>query len=126
MRREEKSGLEFVRVLDGSGHLGCASGDNSCAANEMPAREVGIGGFWIGRTEVSTGAFAACAKARACSNQAQKRDVKGTFSCNWHNRRFNHPINCVTWSEAVQFCRWVGGACPRQSNGSIPRAAATR
>jgi len=112
MRREEKSGLEFVRVFDGSGHLGCATGDAACQANEKPGRELGIGGFWIGRTEVTAGAYGACAKARACSKKPKGRDSKQTFTCNWHNGRHTHPMNCVTWDEAAQFCKWVGGRLP--------------
>ncbi len=112
MRIEEKSGLSFVRVFDGSGHVGCASGDSACTANEKPERELGIGGFWIGQTEVTVAAYAACAKARACGKQAQKRDVKETFVCNWHNHRHKHPMNCIKWDEAAQFCSWIGGRLP--------------
>ena len=112
IRRDNRSGLEFVRLLEGSVHVGCATGDTQCRPEERPARELGIGGFWIGRTEVTTGAFAACAKARACSAQVERRDVRETAACNWHNRRWNHPINCVTFAEAEAFCRWTGGRLP--------------
>jgi formylglycine-generating enzyme required for sulfatase activity len=112
MRLEGKSGLNFVKVFDGSGHLGCASADSACVANEKPARELGIGGFWIGQTEVTVAAYAACAKARVCAKQPEKRDVKETYTCNWHNRRHKHPMNCIKWDEAAQFCSWIGGRLP--------------
>lgn len=111
-RREHRTNLEFVRVLDGSAHIGCAAGDSRCRPDEKPPRELGVGGFWIGRTEVTTGAFAACAKARGCNRNVEKRDVAETGVCNWRNKRWNHPINCVSWEEAGAFCRWIGGRLP--------------
>ncbi len=112
MRREPKTGLEFVRVPVGLAHLGCATGDAQCLPNEKPARTAQMAGFFIGRTEVPVHAYAACFRARACSGAPLRRDFPANNSCNWKNHRPQHPMNCVTWPEAEAFCRFVGGRLP--------------
>jgi formylglycine-generating enzyme required for sulfatase activity len=62
-------------------------------------------------SEVTVVAYEACAKAGACSAVAQKIDGP-TKQCNWPNARRNHPMNCVAFSEAADFCQWIGGRLP--------------
>jgi formylglycine-generating enzyme required for sulfatase activity len=60
---------------------------------------------------VTVKAFAACAASKACSEAGRDRD-EPKERCNWKHERDSHPINCVTWAEAVQFCAWVSARLP--------------
>lgn len=76
--------------------------------NEMPIRQVEVDRFWMDATEVTVQAYAACVDAGPCSEPSS-----GT-GCNWEAAgRENHPVNCVTWSQATAYCEWVDGGTKR-------------
>jgi formylglycine-generating enzyme required for sulfatase activity len=77
---------------------------------ECPSRpeghEVTVSDFWIDRTEVTTGEYLACEKAKACPRASRHCNAgKGS-------RRLQHPINCVSALAADSFCRWKGKRLP--------------
>jgi formylglycine-generating enzyme required for sulfatase activity len=78
---------------------------------QIPGRRVTVGPLWIGLTDVTVSAYAKCAEAHACSADAQSRD-EPKHRCTWKNGLPSHPINCVSWSEARQFCGWIKGRLP--------------
>ena len=60
--------------------------------------------FDIGRTEVTVAEWRDCAAAGACSAKEVNED------CNLaHDELAQHPINCVTFAGAEQFCSWASG-----------------
>lgn len=79
---------------------------------EQPIRTVDVSTFWIDETEVTVGAYRACVDAGGC-------DEPGTAgACNWElPDRDDHPINCVLWDHASQYCSWVapGGRLPTEA-----------
>lgn len=69
-------------------------------------------GVYLSRSEVTVGQFAACVAAGACrvENVASGRD------CNLdHPTRSEHPVLCTNWYAAKEFCDWVGGRLPSDS-----------
>ena len=57
----------------------------------------------ITATEVTVAQFGACVDAGAC-------DVESTRACNSAQAdRADHPVNCVDYYGAEQYCRWAGG-----------------
>ncbi len=64
------------------------------------------------RSETTLAQYRACVDAGACL--AKHRKMKFTEKyCNWGQRgRDSHPMNCVDWYGAKQFCEWVGGRLP--------------
>jgi formylglycine-generating enzyme required for sulfatase activity len=39
----------------------------------------------------------------------------GAF-CNWEKAdRLDHPVNCLDWQQAADFCAWAGGRLPSES-----------
>jgi formylglycine-generating enzyme required for sulfatase activity len=64
--------------------------------------------------EVTVDAYAACVTAGACA--APKNDV----GCNFRAAdRRDHPVNCVTASQADQFCRFAGKRLPTNAEWDI-------
>jgi len=61
-------------------------------------------GFEITTTEVSVAQFRACVEAGACS--AETASSKCNFGA---AEREDHPLNCVTYGGAEQYCAYAGG-----------------
>jgi len=77
-------------------------------SDEEPVRLVQVDRFWMDETEVTVAAYEDCVDAGVCGEPGSGG------SCNWMVAgRGNHPINCVDWSEATQYCGWVGGGTKR-------------
>ncbi len=96
--------LKWVRLDGGAYEMGSSAGD------EKPLHWVSIQPFDITRAEVTVAQYKHCETQGPCSSagfgdgcNAQESD------------RSDHPINCVTWQQAVDFCGDVGGRLPTES-----------
>lgn len=77
--------------------------------DERPEHEVDLPAFELDVTEVTVRAYGVCVEDGACSEP-----VKGSF-CNWSvEGRDDHPINCVTFDQAVKFCAWAKKRLPTE------------
>ena len=74
--------------------------------NQAPQHMINIHSFEISRTEITTAMYRLCVEDGGCSEPNT-----GNFM-NWsapQGSKANHPINGVSWYQAVAFARWVGG-----------------
>ncbi|MEM9462514.1 MAG: SUMF1/EgtB/PvdO family nonheme iron enzyme [Myxococcota bacterium] len=70
--------------------------------DEGAVAEVYLDRFFIDKTEVTVADYARCVDAGSC---APSDDAPG---CNRTNMgQDDHPTNCVSWSQANTYCRWV-------------------
>lgn len=69
--------------------------------------------FCMDTTEVTVDAYKACVEARKCT--ADNLGCDGEYA-RWANYgvayRGNHPVNCVSWTQAVQYCAAQGKRLP--------------
>jgi len=76
----------------------------------IPVHQERIAPFSMMRTLVTVADYRACEAKRACSPTPEKP------YCNEHEAdRERHPINCVTWDQARQFCAWAGARLPTEA-----------
>ncbi len=104
----------MVEVPGGGFLMGCNDAvDDLCLDDEFPYHTVDVSTFWIDEFEVTADEYMACTDASGCS-------VAETGNA-WNNcnlgivDREDHPINCVTWYQAVDYCAWVGKRLPTEA-----------
>ena len=81
--------------------------------DERPSHRVCLSPFWMDRTEVTVAQYEKCVRAHKCVAPATYFQQA---TCNWKapNRR-NHPVNCVSWVNAKNYCRWAGKRLPTEA-----------
>jgi formylglycine-generating enzyme required for sulfatase activity len=109
--------FQFVRIAAGDFLMGSERDDF-----EKPAHRVKINyGFDIGKTEVTVRQFRAFVDATEYLSDAEKERWAWTRSAgkDWHpelgicwrdpgfEQTDDHPVTCVSWHDAVAFCRWL-------------------
>jgi formylglycine-generating enzyme required for sulfatase activity/serine/threonine protein kinase len=80
--------------------------------DELPQHTVHLDGFWIDRTEVSNGQYVQCVNAGFC--QAPSSCAGGDRS-NPDATNASHPVSCVQWEDAHDYCQWAGGRLPTEA-----------
>ncbi len=86
---EPMTGMEFVWVPPGCCQMGCGSADADCDADEKPAHEVCVNGFWLGKYPVTQGVW-----------QAVIGDNPSHFDAG-----DDYPVENVSWEDAREFIR---------------------
>jgi formylglycine-generating enzyme required for sulfatase activity len=88
--------------------MGSADGDPF----DGPKHAVAVAAFDIDVTEVTAGDYATCVAARRCA--APQAEISAR--CTWGKpERRNHPINCVRWEQANDYCAFVGKRLPTEA-----------
>jgi formylglycine-generating enzyme len=99
--------VEMVTIPAGFFLKGCISDDKWCRKAYTP-EDVHVDSFKIDKHEVTVGAYEQCVNADVCE------EPSATYGyCNRGKKgRTEHPVNCVTWSQADSYCRWSGKRLP--------------
>ena len=85
--------------------LGCTVGDEMCDLDEERVRTVDVSGFWMETVEVTAGRYQRCVDRQVCASA-----LGATVSSDP-----TLPVVGVTWSEAVDFCSWIGRRLPTEA-----------
>src|SRR5262249_5816807 len=101
--------LIYNWIPAGSFKMGCVPGDKDCGKEESPRHDVKISqGFWITSTEVTAQAYALFA------NQTKHPDAKPS-QLSHKGLATDVPVINVTWDDASDYCKWVGGRLPTEA-----------
>ena len=94
-----QDGLTYLWIPPGNFTSGCSPGDNECFPDEYPPRKVTLTrGFWLGKTEVTQAAF---------------EHLMGYNPSVFEGPDL--PVEYVSWVEADQYCRAIGGRLPSEA-----------
>lgn len=81
------------------------------ADDESPRFRTELAPYCLDAVEVTTSAYRACMAQGACSKPNNKQ-----FHCNdRYDDRGEHPINCVTWTQARDYCAAQGQRLPTEA-----------
>jgi sulfatase modifying factor 1 len=96
----------MAAIPGGTFSMGSELGDT----NEKPVHSVRLDGFCMDVTEVTVDAYTQCVHAGRCTVP-----VKIDASCNYGEPgKDTHPINCVTWHQASDYCTWQKKKLPTE------------
>lgn len=91
--------------------LDIPSGELTSTANGQTSKTK-IAAFKIDRTEVTVAAYRACVDAKKCHAPTEDKDGANE-NCNFvYKNRPGHPITCVSWADADDYCTYVGARLP--------------
>ncbi|MFO0652590.1 MAG: SUMF1/EgtB/PvdO family nonheme iron enzyme [Polyangiales bacterium] len=100
-------------------------GTLSVLAPEFARRTCAVAPFCMDRSEVTVAEYRACVRAGACVGpndtvdavriEATTQARHGAFCNARFTDREEHPLNCVSWPQAVAYCAWRYGA-----HGAVP------
>ena len=95
----------MVSVPSGSFMMGCNQPvDSSCGYVEKPYHSVYLSSYKIDVHEVTVEAYGQCVDVGVCAEPSTY-----AASCNWEKPgRSEHPVNCLTWTAADDYCNWNG------------------
>ncbi len=110
-------GIKMVYIPPGEFLMGSNEYDN-----EKPPHTVHLDGYWMGKYEVTVKQFGLFAKDTGYITEAEKSGGAYTWTgekweqkegIDWKNPGFkqdeNHPVVCVSWNDAVEYCKWLSG-----------------
>ena len=94
-------------------------------ADAMPPHRVQVSTFCIDRTEVTVGDYQACVDKGICERaldhvswpdlkEAQKKKYSGFCNAGKADKA-KHPINCVAWAMADNYCKQAGARLPTEA-----------
>jgi sulfatase modifying factor 1 len=99
----------LVEIPGGDFEMGCGPSDVPCDLDNPP-HQVTISAFSMEATEVTVAAYTECVDAGGCTAPTTAPD------CNFGMvTMVQHPINCVTWQQAADYCAWKGRRLPTEA-----------
>ncbi|MEE2788188.1 MAG: SUMF1/EgtB/PvdO family nonheme iron enzyme [Myxococcota bacterium] len=104
--------LDFVTLPPGSFSMGSPRYEVA-----IPVHDVRVEAFQLMRAEVTVAAYRCCVNAGACTAPACSVETvfDGWQDCNYAWGREQHPVNFVTWHDAMSFARWTGHRLPSEA-----------
>lgn len=105
----------LIKIPAGDFQMGCSFDDKDCDEDEGPRGgvRVFVDEFFINRHEVSVAEYRHCVMSGHCQTPHTFQRNK---YCNYDAPgRDQHPINCINWLQAQNYCLRQGGRLPLEA-----------
>ncbi len=109
------TGIVWVTVCGGTYDMGTTL-PSAAHDDEHPMHPVNVPEFEIAKTETTVAQYEGCVLAGECTVPSTADYCAPGAYGNWDAVGYqDHPVNCVTWSQAAAFCSWADGRLPSES-----------
>ncbi len=105
--RDPVIGMEFIWVSKGCFEMGCGPWTSECNSDEKPVHEVCLGGFWMGKYEVTFGQW------KKMMGEYPFSAIKGD----------TYPVNEITWNDTKKFISKLNNANQGKYSYRLPTEA---
>ncbi len=79
---------------------------------EDPQHRVTLNSFWIDQTEVTNAQYRLCVESGVCLPPLECKKGESTY----HDQdKDDHPVVCVSWQDAQDYCEWVDARLPTEA-----------
>ena len=104
----------MIEIPAGPFLMGRSTGEG--LLGEKPQRSVNVDAYWIDKHEVTAADYDSYVASGPCTAAGENS------ACNSNKSgREDHPVNCVSWDQAVVFCGSVGKRLPTEAEQSGKR-----
>jgi formylglycine-generating enzyme required for sulfatase activity len=79
---------------------------------ESPQHEVSLDDYWLDQTEVTNAQYHECIAAGACAEPSTCKKGEPTYD---DVAKSDHPVVCVGWDDAQNYCQWAGARLPTEA-----------
>jgi len=88
--------------------------ERSSFESEQPVHTVYMDAFWIDRTEITNAQYQLCVATGECSPPTDSRsNVRASY---FGNEEYDdYPVIHVSWDQAANYCKWIGGRLPTEA-----------
>ncbi len=124
--RNGTDGSTMILIPERTFTIGSEGGDAD--PDEQPARQLKLGPFLIGRTEVTNAQFSKFVQATSYKSTAETTgnakiwdgsqwvtEPDGSWRTLSERWGPDAPVVCVSWDDAQAYCRWAGGRLPTEA-----------
>jgi len=102
---------ETVPIPAGEFTMGCTDNETIvCQDTAQPVHQVHVDGFSIDKYLVTFERYNQCREAGQCTDLYQGGGCNAGLEWNTH-----HPVNCVNYQQASDFCTWEGKRLPTEA-----------
>ncbi len=110
-------GADVIYIPPTTFLMGAAAGDSQAEADEQPAHQVSLSGFYIYAREVTNRMYLACVRAGACF---PVQPLPNGPTAHYDDPAYaDHPVVGVDWNMARDYCRWAGGRLPTEAEWEL-------
>jgi len=101
--------------------------------NETPLHTERVAAFCLDTTEVTVAAYGTCASCDPAPTTVEGDEITSSGQQFWskfcnagHSDRGDHPINCVSWQQARDYCRDRGKRLPSEQEWELAARGSDR
>jgi formylglycine-generating enzyme required for sulfatase activity len=103
----DKENPVWIALEGGLFRMGSTTG----FTNEEPIHNVTVPNFSMTKTTITVNHYRKCVDDSVCTEPQS-----GGTDENWDDPGYeDHPVNGVTWTQAVAYCEWLGGRLPTEA-----------
>ena len=88
------------------------SENDPAEVDERPQHTVYLDAFWIDQTEVTNAQYEVCVESGTCRAATECSLGEPTYA---DPSKTDHPVVCVSWQDAVDYCGWAGKRLPTEA-----------